>query len=151
MSAGTVVNVASDFYKAGAKAAGAGLVKGGPFRLAVRLNYLGDIVRYSGFAVASGHPAAFILPLFVAFTNISTVTGKQIESQKSRYGDEFLEVCACFLTSWMLAPHLQCVSFAPQLNTAWLLLQYASKTPMLVPFTWPMLSAKDAKQTAKAE
>ena len=39
--AGSIVNAASDFYKAGAKSAGGGLVKTGPFKFAVRLNYFG--------------------------------------------------------------------------------------------------------------
>ena len=37
------MNAASDFYKAGAKSAGAGLVKSGPFEFAVRLNYFGEL------------------------------------------------------------------------------------------------------------
>jgi hypothetical protein len=42
LSAGSVINVAADFYKAGAKASGAGLVTSGPYRLAIRLNYFGE-------------------------------------------------------------------------------------------------------------
>lgn len=39
------MNAACDFYKAGAKSAGAGLVKTGPFKFAVRLNYFGELLR----------------------------------------------------------------------------------------------------------
>lgn len=40
---GSSVNVACDFYKAGAKLAGAGLVKTGPFQYAIRLDYFGEL------------------------------------------------------------------------------------------------------------
>ena len=52
-------------------------------------------MRYSSFALASGHPASIILPMFVAFTNVSSMTAKQIDSQKERYGDQFIEVSLC--------------------------------------------------------
>ena len=42
--AGSAVNVAADFYKAGAKDAGAGLVTTGPYRLAIRINYFGGLM-----------------------------------------------------------------------------------------------------------
>lgn len=49
-------------------------------------------MRYSSFALVSGQWAAALLPAFVAFTNYSSMTAKQIDSQKERYGDEFVEV-----------------------------------------------------------
>ena len=45
--AGSAINVAADFYKAGAKDAGAGLVTTGPYRLAIRINYFGGLALYA--------------------------------------------------------------------------------------------------------
>lgn len=47
------MNVAADFYKAGAKVAGAGLVKTGPYKFAIRLNYFGELFR-EGHNLGSG-------------------------------------------------------------------------------------------------
>lgn len=67
--AGSAINIAADFYKAGAKNAGQGLVAGGPYTFSLRPNYFGDWLRYSSFALVSGSPWAFLLPAFVAMLN----------------------------------------------------------------------------------
>ena len=43
--AGTALNSGSDWYKAGAKAAGGGMVTTGPYSWSLRPNYLGDWLR----------------------------------------------------------------------------------------------------------
>ena len=42
---GTALNAGSDWYKAGAKAAGGGMVTTGPYSWSLRPNYLGDWLR----------------------------------------------------------------------------------------------------------
>jgi hypothetical protein len=42
---GTALNSGSDWYKAGAKAAGGGMVTTGPYSWSLRPNYLGDWLR----------------------------------------------------------------------------------------------------------
>ena len=64
-------NIAADLYKAGAKDAGAvGKLKTGPFSRWAHLNWVGDWARYSAFALTSGHPASFLLVLYIVAVNI---------------------------------------------------------------------------------
>ena len=138
--AGSAVNVAADFYKAGAKDAGAGLVTTGPYRLAIRINYFGglalhakkaalprvhvlplasadtlsaagDIIRYGSFALCSGRWVSIMLPFWVIVSTWGSLTYVQLKSQQERYGAAFDS--------------------------------YASKTPLLVPYTVPAKPARN--------
>lgn len=87
---GTALNSGSDWYKAGAKAAGGGMVTTGPYSWSLRPNYLGDWLRYLSFAMVTGRPLALLLPAFVVFTNVGQMV-KIIKDGKERYGDVFVD------------------------------------------------------------
>lgn len=87
---GTAINAGSDWYKAGAKAAGGSMVKTGPYTWSLRPNYLGDWLRYLSFAMVTGRPLALLLPAFVVLTNVGQLP-QIIKEGKERYGDKFVD------------------------------------------------------------
>lgn len=87
---GGTLNAGSDWYKAGAKAAGAGLVTTGPYTYSMRPNYFADWIRYLSFAMVTGRPLALLLPGFVILTNVATMP-QHIKSSRERYGNAFVQ------------------------------------------------------------
>ena len=80
---GSALNLAADFYKTAQKQAGVGQVTTHIYdgRLGEHPNHVGDWMRYSSFAIASGSLLAWLVPAFIVGFNISAVRARS--SQKS--------------------------------------------------------------------
>ncbi len=76
---GSGINIGADFYKSGQKQAGVSQVKTHIYdgRLGPYPNHIGDWVRYSSFALASGTLVAWIVPALVVTVNYSTYKERQ--------------------------------------------------------------------------
>ncbi|KAK9859828.1 hypothetical protein WJX84_010249 [Apatococcus fuscideae] len=72
---GSALNLAADFYKTAQKQAGISKVTTHIYdgRLGEHPNHVGDWMRYSSFALASGSLLAWLVPAFIVGFNVSTV------------------------------------------------------------------------------
>ncbi len=134
--AGSAINVAADFYKAGAKDAGAGLVTTGPYRLAIRINY-------SGGRWHCMHSKASCLDLFAVRAFIAT-EALLLAGDIIRYSSfalcsgrwvGFLLPVWVIATTWGALTYQQLPSQQKRYGADFE--KYASKTPLLVPYTVP--------------
>lgn len=84
---GSLINASADAQKTNAKAMGAGLVSDGIWRRVRHVNYLGDLLRYSSFAVVAGNGWAYIVPALVLLIYLERIGQK--ETQMSAKYPEF--------------------------------------------------------------
>ncbi|NEQ44005.1 MAG: DUF1295 domain-containing protein [Leptolyngbya sp. SIOISBB] len=83
---GSLINISADVQKMTAKSMGAGLVKDGAWRHVRNINYLGDLMRYTSFAVVAGSPWAYILPATIAALYAQRILQKE-QSMGNKYPD----------------------------------------------------------------
>ncbi len=83
---GSLINTSADVQKMTAKSMGAGLVKDGAWRHVRNINYLGDLMRYTSFAVVAGSPWAYILPGTIAALYAQRILQKE-QSMGNKYPD----------------------------------------------------------------
>jgi protein-S-isoprenylcysteine O-methyltransferase Ste14 len=74
---GSLINTAADVQKMTAKSLGATLVSSGIWRRVRHVNYLGDLMRYSSFAVIAGSLWAWTLPLSVLLLYLARIREKE--------------------------------------------------------------------------
>ena len=98
---GSLLNTAADVQKGTAKELGATLVADGAWRRVRHVNYLGDLLRYSSFAVIAGSPWAWLLPSSVLALYLPRMVKKEA-SMAERYPD----FQAYRQSSWWLLPGL---------------------------------------------
>lgn len=96
---GSLLNTAADVQKGTAKALGATLVADGAWRRVRHVNYLGDLLRYSSFAVIAGSPWAWLLPASVLALYLPRMIRKEA-SMAERYP----AFAAYRQSSWWLLP-----------------------------------------------
>lgn len=98
---GSLINTAADVQKMTAKAMGASLVSTGIWRRVRHVNYLGDLMRYSSFAVIAGSLWAWSLPLSVALLYLARIQAKE-SSMLSRYDNfEAYQASSVRLLPWL--------------------------------------------------
>ena len=61
----------------------------GLFRLAMHINYFGDILLFTGFAMITGRPVAYIIPLAMTLNFIFNIIPLLDGYLEKKYGDEF--------------------------------------------------------------
>ncbi len=83
---GSLINTSADVQKMTAKSMGAGLVQDGAWRHVRNINYLGDLMRYTSFAVVAGSLWAYILPATVAALYVQRIVQKE-QSMADKYSD----------------------------------------------------------------
>ncbi|MEM6502284.1 MAG: DUF1295 domain-containing protein [Cyanobacteria bacterium P01_C01_bin.89] len=83
---GSLINTAADVQKMTAKSMGAKLVNTEIWRSVRNVNYFGDLMRYSSFAVVSGVLWSAILPLTVFALYIQRILEKE-KSMGEKYSD----------------------------------------------------------------
>lgn len=83
---GSLINTAADVQKMTAKSMGAKLVSTEIWRSVRNVNYFGDLMRYSSFAVVSGSLWSAILPLTVLALYIPRILDKE-KSMSDKYSD----------------------------------------------------------------
>lgn len=83
---GSLINTAADVQKMTAKSMGATLVNTEIWRSIRYVNYLGDLMRYSSFAVVSGSLWSAILPLTVFALYVQRILDKE-KSMAEKYPD----------------------------------------------------------------
>ena len=83
---GSLINTAADVQKMTAKSMGAKLVSTEIWRSIRNVNYLGDLMRYSSFAVVSGSLWSALLPLIVFALYIQRILEKD-NKMKEKYPD----------------------------------------------------------------
>ena len=73
-SIGSAINISADLYKTAQKEAGVKKVTSHLYdgRLGAHPNYVGDWMRYSSFAIASGSFWAWVVPAFIVYSNLKT-------------------------------------------------------------------------------
>jgi len=98
---GSLLNTAADVQKGTAKTFGATLVADGAWRRVRHVNYLGDLLRYSSFAVIAGSPWAWLLPASVLAQYLPRMIRKEA-SMAERYP----AFEAYRQSSWWLLPGL---------------------------------------------
>ncbi len=98
---GSLINTAADIQKMTARQLGAGLVCDGIWRRVRHVNYLGDLLRYSSFAVLAGSAWAWLLPASVLLLYLQRIDGKE-QSMARKYS----EFDNYRLRSWRLIPWL---------------------------------------------
>jgi len=65
------------------------LYTGGLFRLAMHINYFGDIILFTGFAMITHRPGAYIIPLAMTVNFIFNIIPLLDRYLEKKYGDEF--------------------------------------------------------------
>jgi steroid 5-alpha reductase family enzyme len=65
------------------------LYTGGLFRLAMHINYFGDIVLFSGFAMITHHSGVYVIPLAMTVNFIFNIIPLLDRYLEKKYGDEF--------------------------------------------------------------
>ncbi|MFM7676176.1 MAG: DUF1295 domain-containing protein [Synechococcus sp.] len=100
-SFGSLINTTADVQKTTARQLGEGLVCDGAWRRIRHVNYLGDLLRYSSFAVLAGSPWAWLVPLSVLLVYAQRMNAKE-ESLAQRY-PTFADYRS---RSWRLLPGL---------------------------------------------
>ncbi len=98
---GSLLNTAADVQKGTAKELGATLVADGAWRRVRHVNYLGDLLRYSSFAVIAGSPWAWLLPASVLALYLPRMIRKEAAMAERYPGFE-----AYRQSSWWLLPGL---------------------------------------------
>ena len=83
---GSLINTGADVQKMTAKSMGAGLVKDGAWRSVRNINYLGDLMRYTSFAVIAGSPWAYVLPASILLLYVQRILQKE-QSMADKYPD----------------------------------------------------------------
>lgn len=96
---GSLLNTAADVQKGTAKALGATLVADGAWRRVRHVNYLGDLLRYSSFAVIAGSPWAWLLPAAVLALYLPRMIRKEVSMAERYPGFEVYR-----RSSWWLLP-----------------------------------------------
>lgn len=82
---GSVVNSSADVQKSTALKLQQGLITGGFWRLSRNINYFGDLIRYSAFALLAGSLWAWSVVLFVLVVDLDRMRKKS--TSLSRYPD----------------------------------------------------------------
>ena len=82
---GSMINSGADIQKSAALRARPGLVTDGFWRLSRNINYFGDLLRYSAFALLSGSPWSWSVVLVVLGISLGRMRMK--EASLSRYAD----------------------------------------------------------------
>jgi protein-S-isoprenylcysteine O-methyltransferase Ste14 len=85
-SFGSLINASADVQKTTAKALGAGLVSDGIWRGVRHVNYLGDLLRYSSFAVVAGNPWAWLVPGLVLLVYLQRI-GQKEAAMAAKYAE----------------------------------------------------------------
>ena len=83
---GSLINTSADVQKMTAKSMGVGLVKDGAWRSVRNINYLGDLMRYTSFAVIAGSLWAYLLPISVLLLYVQRILQKE-QSMADKYPD----------------------------------------------------------------
>lgn len=83
---GSLINTAADVQKLTAKQYGAGLVSDQVWRLSRNINYFGDLLRYSSFAVLAGSLWAYLVPGMTALIYFQLIRKKET-SMAEKYPD----------------------------------------------------------------
>lgn len=96
---GSLINTGADVQKMAAKDLGAGLVKDGIWRSVRHVNYLGDLLRYTSFAVVAGSLWAYVLPVLTALLYLQRISQKE-----ASMGEKYPEFAAYQKTSTRLIP-----------------------------------------------
>lgn len=96
---GSLINTTADVQKMTAKQHGDGLVADGIWRRVRHVNYSGDIMRYSSFAVIAGSVWAWLLPLSVLLLYVFRILDKE-KSMAQKYH----AFAAYQEASWRLLP-----------------------------------------------
>jgi protein-S-isoprenylcysteine O-methyltransferase Ste14 len=65
------------------------LYTGGLFRFAMHINYCGDIILFTGFAMITHRPGAYIIPLAMTVNFIFIIIPQLDRYLEKKYGDEF--------------------------------------------------------------
>lgn len=100
-SFGSLINTAADVQKGTAKRLGVALVCDGAWRRLRHVNYLGDLLRYSSFALLAGSIWAWLLPLSVLLVYVQRIRSR--EQVMADRGES--EAYAAWLArSWRLLP-----------------------------------------------
>ncbi|KAK9832175.1 hypothetical protein WJX74_001678 [Apatococcus lobatus] len=81
-STGSAINISADLYKTAQKQAGVKKVTSHIYdgRLGAHPNHVGDWMRYSSFALASGTFLAWLIPALIVFFNLKTVRERAAKS-----------------------------------------------------------------------
>jgi protein-S-isoprenylcysteine O-methyltransferase Ste14 len=74
---GSLINATADVQKMTAKALGVGLVADGIWRQVRHVNYLGDLLRYTSFAVVAGLVWAYVVPALVLLIYLQRIGQKE--------------------------------------------------------------------------
>jgi protein-S-isoprenylcysteine O-methyltransferase Ste14 len=98
---GSLINTGADIQKMTARQLGEGLVCDGIWRRVRHVNYLGDLLRYSSFAVIAGSAWAWLLPASVLLLYLQRIERKE-QSMAAKYS-EFTNYRQ---RSWKLVPGL---------------------------------------------
>ncbi|WP_216900143.1 isoprenylcysteine carboxylmethyltransferase family protein [Synechococcus sp. CCY 9618] len=98
---GSLLNTAADVQKGTAKELGATLVADGAWRRIRHVNYLGDLLRYSSFAVIAGSAWAWLLPASVLALYLPRMIRKE-----AAMADRYPGFAAYRQSSWWLLPGL---------------------------------------------
>lgn len=85
-SFGSLINASADVQKTTAKALGAGLVSDGIWRRVRHVNYLGDLLRYSSFAVVAGNGWAWLVPGLVLLVYLQRI-GQKEQAMAAKYAE----------------------------------------------------------------
>ncbi len=96
---GSLLNTAADVQKGTAKELGATLVADGAWRRVRHVNYLGDLLRYSSFAVIAGSLWAWLLPASVLALYLPRMIQKEAAMAERYPGFK-----AYRQSSWWLVP-----------------------------------------------
>lgn len=83
---GSLINTAADVQKMVAKEQGVTLVQDGAWRYIRHINYLGDLMRYSSFAVVAGVPWAFLVSGVIFIIYVGRIKEKEV-SMADKYED----------------------------------------------------------------
>jgi protein-S-isoprenylcysteine O-methyltransferase Ste14 len=98
-SFGSLLNTSADVQKCTAKDLGVGLVADGAWRRVRHVNYLGDLLRYSSFAVIAGVVWAWLLPASVLLLYLPRMRRKDMGM-----AERYPEFEAWRSSSWWLIP-----------------------------------------------
>ena len=96
---GSLINATADTQKLEAKDRGADLVESGIWRRLRYVNYLGDLMRYSSFAVIAGSSWAWLLPISVLLLYV-----QRIGVRENIMAKKYSEFEVYRQNSWRLLP-----------------------------------------------
>lgn len=98
---GSLINTGADIQKMTARQLGEGLVCDGIWRRVRHVNYLGDLLRYSSFAVIAGSAWAWLLPASVLLLYL-----QRIKMKEQSMAGKYIEFETYRQRSWKLIPGL---------------------------------------------